>query len=120
MSCRLLLAACWALPACLSEDLRPLPLELPPLPSLPPRRPLPSQSGRIVFQGPPATAVAVFAKAGFPCPELTNPAGGWVARDAASCLPTALACSALWAVCPHPLPTPPFLPPSPSPCLQTT
>ncbi|PSC67254.1 ABC transporter G family [Micractinium conductrix] len=32
------------------------------------------QEGRIVFQGPPSTAVTVFAKAGYPCPPLTNPA----------------------------------------------
>ncbi|KAL4427313.1 hypothetical protein ABPG77_003222 [Micractinium sp. CCAP 211/92] len=32
------------------------------------------QSGRIVYQGSPAQAVNVFAKAGFPCPPLTNPA----------------------------------------------
>lgn len=32
------------------------------------------QGGKVVFQGPPSSAVTFFAKAGFPCPPLTNPA----------------------------------------------
>lgn len=33
-----------------------------------------AQGGRILFQGPPKAAVAYFARHGFPCPPLTNPA----------------------------------------------
>ncbi|KAI7840440.1 hypothetical protein COHA_005866 [Chlorella ohadii] len=32
------------------------------------------QTGRIVYQGPPTAAIAFFARHGFPCPPLTNPA----------------------------------------------
>lgn len=32
------------------------------------------QTGRIVYQGPPSAAIAFFARHGFPCPPLTNPA----------------------------------------------
>ena len=39
-----------------------------------PALPRPLQEGKIVFQGNPAEAVKVFAKLGYPCPPLTNPA----------------------------------------------
>ena len=44
-------------------------------PLQPPHALAAAQDGGVVFQGPPAEAVAFFARHGFPCPQLTNPAG---------------------------------------------
>lgn len=72
-----------------------------------------------MYQGAPSQAVSVFAKAGFPCPPLTNPAG------APGCAPAA-PCTALHTAHHHAFPNAasavplPALPAQPGyPCLST-